>query len=269
MSGLGHPRTGPYGFHRFATARPGRLFIDAAVVFTATGIAAFLGAATIAHLSEIGWRYAPFALICFGLIAAVALAALPRHPHPTFGAANVITTVRSGIAALIGALIFEGDRLADPIEPGLAWTVSGGAAIALILDAFDGYAARRQHRCSDFGARFDMEVDALLILFLSVLAYASGKAGMFVILLGAMRYLYLALHALVPSLPDDLPPSLRRKAVCVVQVVALCAITAPILAPQWTNLIATLALATLSYSFAVDVARQLQAGRQESGRQGR
>ena len=42
------------------------------------------------------------------------------------------------------------------------------ATVALILDAVDGQVARRTATASPLGARFDMEVDAFLILVLSV-----------------------------------------------------------------------------------------------------
>ena len=49
---------------------------------------------------------------------------------------------------------------------------------ALILDAVDGWLARRTRTATELGARFDMEVDAFLILALSVfVSRAAGRAG--------------------------------------------------------------------------------------------
>ena len=42
------------------------------------------------------------------------------------------------------------------------------AGFALALDGVDGHLARRFDQVSDFGARFDMEVDAALILVLCI-----------------------------------------------------------------------------------------------------
>ena len=47
--------------------------------------------------------------------------------------------------------------------------------MALLLDAVDGGVARRTGTVSGFGARFDMEVDAFLILVLS--GYVAGRLG--------------------------------------------------------------------------------------------
>jgi phosphatidylglycerophosphate synthase len=106
---------------------------------------------------------------------------------------------------------------------------------------------------SAFGARFDMETDAALLLVLAVLAWQLGKAGPWVLAVGLMRYAFVAAGAAAPWLRDPLPPSFRRKAVCAVQMVALVAALAPIVAPRASALLAAAALAALCYSFAADV----------------
>ena len=55
--------------------------------------------------------------------------------------------------------------------------------VALLLDWVDGQVARRTHTESAFGARFDMEVDAFLILVLSV--YVASTTGWWVLIIGA------------------------------------------------------------------------------------
>ena len=42
------------------------------------------------------------------------------------------------------------------------------SSVALALDGVDGWVARRTRTVSALGARFDMEVDAFLVLMLSV-----------------------------------------------------------------------------------------------------
>ncbi|MEJ1964856.1 MAG: CDP-alcohol phosphatidyltransferase family protein [Gammaproteobacteria bacterium] len=59
------------------------------------------------------------------------------------------------------------------------------AAIAASLDGIDGWLARSRHTASDFGARFDMETDAVLILALAALAWQFDKAGVWVLLSGS------------------------------------------------------------------------------------
>ena len=60
------------------------------------------------------------------------------------------------------------------------------AGVALVLDAVDGNVARRTATASAFGARFDMEVDAFIILTLSV--FVAPAYGAWVLTIGAMRY---------------------------------------------------------------------------------
>ena len=64
-----------------------------------------------------------------------------------------------------------------------------------LLDGVDGWLARRDQTASRFGARFDMEIDALLILALSVLAWRHDKAGEWVVISGLLRYVFVAAGA--------------------------------------------------------------------------
>ena len=103
--------------------------------------------------------------------------------------------------------------------------------IVEVLDGVDGWLARRSGLASAFGARFDMEVDALLIMALAILAWQHGKAGSWVLLSGLLRYAFVAAGWLAPWMSRPLPPSRRRQTVCVVQIAGLCAAVAPIVPP--------------------------------------
>ena len=73
------------------------------------------------------------------------------------------------------------------------------SAVALVLDAVDGWVARRTGTVSSLGARFDMEVDAFLILVLSV--YVARLTGdWWVLTIGAARYVFVAVGRLQPWL---------------------------------------------------------------------
>ena len=104
-----------------------------------------------------------------------------------------------------------------------------------------------------FGARFDMETDALLILVLSLLAWQLDKAGPWVVLAGALRYVFVAASFFVPWLGRELPPSRRRQAACVVQIVSLILCLLPVLPPPPSAGIAFVGLVALAASFATDV----------------
>jgi phosphatidylglycerophosphate synthase len=106
---------------------------------------------------------------------------------------------------------------------------------------------------SEFGARFDMETDALLVLALAVLAWQWDRAGAWVLLSGLLRYGFVAAGWLLPWLRRPLPPSRRRQTVCVVQIVVLLAVIAPLLPPGGSSPIALAGLLLLTASFAIDL----------------
>ena len=138
-------------------------------------------------------------------------------------------------------------------HPVSAWAAVAVATLALLLDGVDGIAAHRSGLASAFGARFDMEVDALLAMTLSLLALQAGKAGPWVLALGAMRYAFVVAAWIWPWLAAPLPERLRRKTVCVIQIGALIALIAPIVTPPLSSGIAATVMALVAWSFAVDI----------------
>lgn len=185
--------------------------------------------------------------VLVGLLLAL-LPFLPQHqPLQRFGAANAITLLRAGIAALAAGLIGQ-----PPLVSNLAWGIAALAGIALVLDGVDGWLARRNNMQSPFGARFDMEVDAFFILILAALVYQAGKAGVWVLLSGGMRYVFVALGYALPWLRQPLPPRKRRQTVCVFQTAILVLCLIPPLIPPWTTQLTAVALGLLTLSFLVD-----------------
>ena len=164
----------------------------------------------------------------------------------TFGIANCITAVRAVLVVLAATAIGRSPT------PSAAWFVVAMAIAATVLDGVDGWAARRFGQSSAFGARFDMEVDALLIMALSVLAWTYGKAGVWVLASGLLRYVFVVAGRIWPWMERPLLPSRRRQAVCVIQIVALIVVVSPIAAPPASVLIAAAALVVLAGSFVVD-----------------
>lgn len=162
----------------------------------------------------------------------------------SFGPANQVTLARGGLVALLFGLI--GDSTA-------AWLIVVVASSALALDGVDGWLARRFDVESEFGARFDMEIDALLLLALTVLAWQYGKAGPWILLAGVMRYLFVALSFLLPFLGRSLPPRRRRQTAFVVQAIAVIVCISPVVAQPVSGAIALIGLVLLTLSFAIDV----------------
>lgn len=214
-----------------------------------------LGAGLALAAQPLGWAGRGLAFALFAGIAAAALFGLRHHaPQRRFGIANAVTGARAAAAALLCGISAEAaiGRLA--LDPPARWAVVAVAALALASDGIDGWLARRNGLASSFGARFDMETDALLVLALALLVLAAGQAGAFVLLSGMLRYGFLAAGLLVPALRAPLPPSRRRQVICAVQVACLVAALAPAV-PQWAGQgLAAFGLGLLIYSFAVDTA---------------
>jgi len=172
------------------------------------------------------------------------------------GAANRVTLGRAALATPVLALaLWPG-----PLGARGAWLVIAVSTAVLLLDGLDGRVARRTGSASAFGARFDMELDAALLMALSVLVWRDGRVGAWVLLVGLMRYGFVAASWRWPALAAELPPSLRRKAVCVVQGVVLLVALGPII-PAWAATGAcAVGLVALTWSFAVDVRWALEHG---------
>ena len=175
------------------------------------------------------------------------------HHHKHFGTANLITLSRLAIACLLAGFTAEAMISPAKISANLAWVFFVSAVASLILDGCDGYVARKQGLTSPFGARFDMEVDALQILILSIAAFVLVKAGWWILISGLMRYAFMGSAFFWPVLAKELPPSRRRKVVAAAQGGVVAAILAPIIVPPLSTIAAGVALALLLYSFAVDV----------------
>ena len=154
--------------------------------------------------------------------------------------------VRALLVAIVAGFI------GGPSLPGAGWIIASAAVVATLLDSVDGWLARRTGMASAFGARFDMETDALLIQVLAILAWQYGKAGPWVLVSGLLRYLFVAAGWVMPWMREPLFPSVRRKAICVVQTVGLILTILPPIVPPASEWLAAVSLAALVYSFLVD-----------------
>ncbi|MCK0744165.1 CDP-alcohol phosphatidyltransferase family protein [Chromohalobacter nigrandesensis] len=165
------------------------------------------------------------------------------------GWANRVTLLRGILVALLaGSMVFPAFMQRHALE------MAGLALLALCLDGLDGWVARHTHSVTGFGARFDMELDAFFIAVLCCALVVLDKLGGWVLLCGALRYVFVAAGWVWHWLQRPLPPSFRRQLVCVWQVASLLVALLPFVAPFWAMLCVSLALVLLTYSFAIDVA---------------
>ncbi|MEV2277039.1 CDP-alcohol phosphatidyltransferase family protein [Nocardiopsis sp. NPDC049922] len=165
-----------------------------------------------------------------------------RSGRRGLGFADGITLVRA---------VLGGGVLALAVDGGAVWALVALAAVALALDLVDGAVARGNGTESGFGAAFDMETDALLILVLS--AYVALALGPWVLVIGLMRYAFGAAAWAAPWLRGPLPPSRARKVVAAVQGVVLVIAAAGVLPVAAATVLVASALAALVWSFGRDV----------------
>jgi phosphatidylglycerophosphate synthase len=186
-------------------------------------------------------------LACLLVIGAIAVVGRKRsHPFPRFGPANQVTAARSALVALVAAFIGE------PTTTASAHAIVTISLLATVLDGLDGWLARRSGLASAFGARFDMEVDALLILVLAILVWQYDRAGAWVVLSGLLRYLFVAAGWALPWMARPLLPSVRRQAICVVQIGGLLLAMTPVVPRPIAAALAAVSLAALAGSFLID-----------------
>ena len=191
-----------------------------------------------AGLVAAGWTVG---IACAVTMAAALGGGLARDPGEALGPASWVTLARATLAVGVAALAADSFTYGTPVV--LLVTL---AAVALVLDAVDGWVARRTGMATELGARFDGEVDAFLILALSV--YVAPACGAWVLAIGAARYLFLAGEWLLPWMRAPLPPRRWRKLVAATQGVVLTVAAAEVLPLALTQalLVASLALLTAS-----------------------
>lgn len=227
-----------------------------------------LAAAGCAVLALLAALHATVGTAPAGRLAAVAAAAaglvllaraLRRSGAGRLGVANGVTLARAvpacGVAALAAGAVTGADGAA------VRWAAVALAVPALLLDAVDGAVARRTGSATALGARFDGEVDAFLILGLSVLVVA--PVGPWAVAAGLLRYVFWAAALPLPWLAGPLPPRYSRKVVAAVQGVVLVTAVPPVLPGPVATAAVAAALAALCWSFGRDVA--LLAGASRGG----
>ncbi len=171
-------------------------------------------------------------------------AAMRRAGRSELGPADAVTLARALLVGGVTAIVAEGLLT--------GWTAQAAlvalASVALVLDAVDGKVARRTGTVSPVGARFDMEVDAFLVLVLSV--HVAAIVGPWALAIGGMRYAFVAAGRLLPWLRGPVPPSYLAKTVAAVQGVVLVVASSGLLANPVTVALVAVALTLLVWSFA-------------------
>jgi phosphatidylglycerophosphate synthase len=195
-----------------------------------------------AGLDGAGWAVG---IMCGVIVNAGLAGGLRRFRSDRLAPADWVTLSRATLAVGVAALV--ADSFGQPVPVALLVSV---AALALVLDAVDGWVARRT-QTGALGAQFDGEVDAFLILVLSF--YVARSAGPWVLAIGAARYVFLVAGWALPWMREQLPPRYWRKFVAATQGIVLTVAAAQVLPPAMTQAALAGALVLLAESFGRDV----------------
>jgi glycosyltransferase 2 family protein len=158
-------------------------------------------------------------------------------PSGQFGLANAVTTLR---LLLTLALLIGVDQQPAHVPAFTALTI-------LSLDLVDGWLARRFAGEGRFGAVYDMEVDAVFVLSLSCTLWARGVGGLWVLMAGLWRYLFVVVPLIVPSRGGEAPRSIYYRFAYAVMVVSF--VLALVVPADLGRLLSTFGTVVVSASF--------------------
>jgi phosphatidylglycerophosphate synthase len=196
-----------------------------------------LGACIVAAAMGTPWPISAVALVSFTVLLlhgrkvwiAGLRAALP----------NAVTMLR--VAAVAGI--------------GLAWHGASGVLLAAVvigvfaLDWVDGWLARRMVASSAFGAHFDMEADAFLVLALGVELFTRGQLGGWILVSGLLRYATVLFGAVIAPRAGDMPRSRLGSSAC--GILITCLIVALVFPNAFGTACAAVGTALVVYSFSL------------------
>src|SRR5262250_3141446 len=218
--------------------------IRLAAILGLLATAALLGVVSAtAGLGVAGWIVG----LATGSAATVLLVtARMRSDQPAMFPADWVTLTRAVLCAGVAGLVAA--SFSRPVSITALVTLS---AVALVLDAVDGRVARWTGTATPLGGRLDGEVDAFLILVLSIAV--SQVYGSWVLVIGAARYALLLAGWLIPWLAAPLPPRYWGKVVCAVQGIVLTVAVSGLLDRRTGMIAVAAALLLLAESFGRNV----------------
>ncbi len=183
---------------------------------------------------------------CAVIMNAALARGLSRYGADRLGLADWVTLARATLAVGVAALVADSFHHRVPVM-----VLVSLAALALALDRVDGLIARRTGTTATFGGQFDGEVDAFLILVLSV--YVARFGGVWVLAIGGARYAFLAAGWALSWMRASLPPRYWRKFVAATQGIVLTIAAADVVPRPLAQAALLGALVLLAESFGRDV----------------
>jgi CDP-diacylglycerol--glycerol-3-phosphate 3-phosphatidyltransferase len=169
---------------------------------------------------------------------------------PSLGLGTLLTMLRGAFIAWTAGFLFS-----PPPELPLAWAPAVLYTSALVLDLFDGYAARVGSQSTYLGNELDNEFDALGLLVAISLAVWYGTLPVWFLPIGAARYgfsygIWLRQRRGLPVL--GLPPSTSRRPIAGLTMGFTSAMLWPIVSPPGSTLAGLVFLVPFTASFTRD-----------------
>lgn len=120
--------------------------------------------------------------------------------------------------------------------------------IAVLMDVFDGFIARRTNSQSAFGALFDMEVDAFYVLAMGLYFWFTTDFGWWLLIPGAIRYVYEIIRIIFVD--DSFVPRRQALAVFLAGFNFVLLLVALILPSDMAMLVLVISMLVVCFSFS-------------------
>ncbi|TQM95299.1 phosphatidylglycerophosphate synthase [Ornithinimicrobium humiphilum] len=161
--------------------------------------------------------------------------------------ADLVTGFRGLLILVAGGLVVAALVAGEPAR---TWPVVWLCIAGWALDGVDGWVARRTGTVSERGALFDSGADGVLVLVLS-LVHVPGAP--WALLGGLLWPLFVLVQTVRPAWRRTLPHSVRRKLAGGTLTGTLAIAGAPFWPEAAVQVAVALAVALVTWSFAVDV----------------
>lgn len=169
---------------------------------------------------------------------------------PTFGLGTTLTMLRGVLIAWTAGFLFSPRPESD-----LAWSPAILYTFAIILDQFDGYAARVRNQVTKLGSDLDTELDALGLFIAISLAIWYGTLPVWFLPIGLARYAFIFgtwLRYRLGLAISSLPPSTTRRPIAGLTMGFTSAMLWPIVSPPGSTLAGLIFLLPFAASFSRD-----------------
>lgn len=179
----------------------------------------------------------PLAVLPTFFILSIGLSGFILNPSSVKTFANLVTTCRF-------LLLLTATFLENP------FIISLLLFCTLLMDGLDGWVARKLREESIFGAYFDMELDSLTLLLLSLLIIKQSPYQIYLFLIGAARPIMVIVKSIYWSHVNSERRSETGRIIFVQTFLVLLAEI--VFNSWWSHVLCILAMIPLAHSFYLD-----------------